>query len=264
MCRLLGAVTREPTTLPELLGPSLAGFTAMSLRHGDGWGAAWRRPDGALDTVKGPEPAHASPGYAAALRGTVSDSLLVHLRWATLGLPVEARNTHPFTGGGLAFAHNGSIAPPEVLDRLLDPGLAAGRAGTTDSERYFLAVRSALLAGAADPVAALLQTVRAVRELAPVSGRNALLLTPDALLAVCDHSATPPRDEPEDYFAMAYRADADAVVVASSGWGQEGWTEIPNGSVLCLERRTRRVSLHPVTPADVPVGTAAQPVRVQV
>lgn len=262
MCRLLGAVTREPTTLTALLGPSLAGFTAMSLRHGDGWGAAWRAPDGSLDTVKGPEPAHASPAYAQALRETVSDELLVHLRWATLGLPVEARNTHPFSGGGLAFAHNGSIAPPAVLDGLLDPALAAARVGTTDSERYFLAVRSALLAGAPDPLAALLQTVRAVRELAPVSGRNALLLTPDALLAVCDHSSEPPRDEPEDYFAMAYRADADGVVVASSGWVQQGWTEIPNGSVLCLERGSGRVSLHPVSPAEEPVPAVGQPARV--
>lgn len=245
MCRLLGAVTREPTTLPALLGPSLAGFTAMSLRHGDGWGAAWRTADGSLDTVKGPEPAHTSAAYAAALRETLSDELLVHLRWATLGLPVEERNTHPFRGGGLAFAHNGSIAPPEVLDRLLDPGLAAQRQGATDSERYFLAVRSAMLDGA-DPLTALLATLRRVRELAPTSGRNALLLAPDALLAVCDHSAEPPRDEPADYFAMSYRADADGVVVASSGWGQEGWTEVPNGSVLRVARDGLDVTVHPV------------------
>ena len=54
-------------------------------------------------------------------RATRSDLGLVHLRRATLGLPVRAENTHPFTDGRLAFAHNGSISPPPALDVLLSP-----------------------------------------------------------------------------------------------------------------------------------------------
>ena len=65
---------------------------------------------------------------------------LVHLRWATPGLPVEPRNTHPFRRGDVAMAHNGAIHPQDRLGELLPPAWERQLAGTTDSERYFLHV----------------------------------------------------------------------------------------------------------------------------
>jgi hypothetical protein len=53
--------------------------------------------------------------------------------------------------------------------------------------------------------------------------------------------------ELESYFDLAYRATHDAVVVASSGWPQEGWTQLPNRHVLVCDRDTLRTSVVPLT-----------------
>jgi predicted glutamine amidotransferase len=43
------------------------------------------------------------------------------------------------------------------------------------------------------------------------------------------------KDSP-DYYHLKYTTHDGQVVVASSGWNQEGWEEIPNGSVLVVDR----------------------------
>lgn len=45
----------------------------------------------------------------------------MHLRWASLGLPIQSENTHPFTGDGLSFAHNGSLMPPAMFPVYVRP-----------------------------------------------------------------------------------------------------------------------------------------------
>ena len=42
--------------------------------------------------------------------------------------------------------------------------------------------------------------------------------------------------EDTDYYHLKYTTQNGQVVVASSGWNQEGWEEIPNGSVLVVDR----------------------------
>jgi predicted glutamine amidotransferase len=39
-----------------------------------------------------------------------------------------------------------------------------------------------------------------------------------------------------DYYHLKYTKENGQVVVASSGWNQDGWEEIPNGSVLVVDR----------------------------
>jgi predicted glutamine amidotransferase len=39
-----------------------------------------------------------------------------------------------------------------------------------------------------------------------------------------------------DYYHLKYTTHDGQVVVASSGWNQEGWSHLPNGSVLVVER----------------------------
>ena len=39
-----------------------------------------------------------------------------------------------------------------------------------------------------------------------------------------------------DYYHLKYTKQNGQVVVASSGWNQDGWDEIPNGSVLVVDR----------------------------
>src|SRR5688500_13388654 len=135
MCRLLGWTTREPTTLSDLLGEDdLADFTELSAKHGDGWGVA-RSTRRRVVVRKRADAARSSAEFARWARGRRTDSGIAHLRWATLGLGIDPDNTHPFTDGRVAFAHNGSIRPPAALDDLLTQRSQRQRRGTTDSER---------------------------------------------------------------------------------------------------------------------------------
>ena len=237
MCRLLGWTTREPTTLRDLLGnEDLAEFTELSAKHGDGWGVA-RSTRRGVTVRKRPDAARTSARFDRWASRRRSDSGLAHLRWATLGLGVGPDNTHPFTDGRVAFAHNGSIRPPAALDELLSARTRRQRRGTTDSERYFLAVSQHLLDGAT-PAEALTTTADAVAATASFTSLNCLLLTPDELYAFCRFD---PEGELEDtdpeYYALRYRATEDAVVVSSSGWGRD-WQELANGDLLVVRRRS--------------------------
>jgi len=243
MCRLLGWATGRPTSLLDLLGEEdLYDFTELSCKHGDGWGLATAGPRG-IDVHKEPDAARMSDAFAAWSAAGISDLGMVHLRWATLGLDVRVENTHPFALGRFAFAHNGSIAPPESVDRLVSPEAARLRTGDTDSERYFLAVLSRVLEGAT-PADALADTVTRLAEAGGASSLNCLLLTPDELYAVCrfDPAAKPHADEDDDYFQLRYRATEDAVVVASTGWGSD-WAELGNGDLLVVRRGSLETSV---------------------
>jgi predicted glutamine amidotransferase len=242
MCRLLGWATRVPTSLLGLLGEAdLYDFTELSCKHGDGWGLA--RPGGpGVEVHKQPDAARMSDDFARWSRADASDLGLVHLRWATLGLDVRTENTHPFTDGRMAFAHNGSILPPASVDRLLSAGAQARRRGDTDSERYFLAVLSRLEDGVT-PAQALTETVAEIAATETFTSLNCLLLTPGALYAVSRFDpAAPLEDEDADYFSLRYRVTPDAVVVASTGWGRD-WQELANGELMVVRRGTLDVSI---------------------
>ena len=242
MCRLLGWATRTPTSLHRLLGhDDLVDFTELSGLHGDGWGLA-RGVVGGVEVRKRPDTARTSDDFALWSRATRSDLGMVHLRRATLGLPVRAENTHPFTDGRLAFAHNGSISPPPALDTLLSPAAQALRTGDTDSELYFLAVLTHLDAGAA-PAEALRRAVAGIAATASFTSLNCLLLTPDELYAVCFFDPGGVQaDEAPDYYDLGFRTAEDAVVVSSSGWGS-GWQELANGELLVVRRGSLEVAV---------------------
>lgn len=241
MCRLLGFVSRRPITLKELLGEEeLAEFTELSLKHGDGWGFAWATATG-VEVEKAPDAARESDLFATVAAEQKAELGLLHLRWATLGLGVVPENTHPFTDGRIAFAHNGSIKPPESLDPFIPTDLAARRRGTTDSERYFLAMLGAERLG--DPSTALERTAARIAEECAFSSVNAMIATPYTLQVInlFDPVAEAREAEPH-YYRIGYRVDADSVVVSSSGWGS-GWTFLENGETLTVDRESCEVTI---------------------
>jgi len=247
MCRLLGFVSRHPVTLRDLLGEDeLAEFTELSLKHGDGWGFAWATSHG-VEVAKAPDSAHESALFASVAAEQKADLGLLHLRWATLGLGVVPENTHPFTDGRIAFAHNGSVKPPESLDPFVPTDLAAQRRGTTDSERYFLATLDAARLG--DPATALERTAARISRDCVFSSVNAMIATSDELQVInlFDPVAEAREAEPH-YYRIGYRIGADAVVVSSSGWGS-GWTFLENGEMLTVNRATREVQIRRATDA---------------
>jgi predicted glutamine amidotransferase len=252
MCRLLGYVTSTPTTLADLLGEDeLHEFTELSCKHGDGWGAAWAAETG-VTVVKAPDAARMSDPFYRHVRSQVADLGLVHLRWATLGLEVAPDNTHPFTNGSIAFAHNGSIQPWAELDAMIPADVARLRVGDTDSERYFLAVLAAAGLSGENVAEGLAATVAQIAAACEFTCLNAIVVTPDALVAVCRYNQNvADREEAPDYYQLGYRMGADSVVVSSSGWGG-GWTPLGNGEVLVVQRDTLKVSVGLVP--DLAVG----------
>ena len=251
MCRLLGYVARQPHSVEDVVGDALPAFVSLSQFHADGWGFAWYAPDGKVQVAKAPEAAESSAAFAESAARVRADMLIAHLRWATPGMPLCAENTHPFTDGSLAFAHNGSVMPVDAVEALIDPALRPNLSGTTDSERYFAALLT-VLERIPDPADALRSLLGALHERTRSTSLNALLLTPDALYVVCDWRSDAPmvRKDP-DYYQLSYNASDDAVVIGSSGWQRgPGWQTIPNGQILVVERATLRTRLVPLPPRE--------------
>lgn len=244
MCRLLAFASRTPVTIAELLGPrDLTEFTALSRKHADGWGFAWA--EGArVRMVRSADPAHRSPEFTRVSQEHRSDLGLAHVRWATAGLSIGPENTHPFSDGRLALAHNGTVHPPQALDALVPDDLRQRREGTTDSERYALAVMGA--ARSADPAAALADTAATIAATMDHTSVNAMLITGTELVAVSRYrpEAEAAEQEPE-YYHLRYRVTRDAVIVASSGWGT-GWETLGNGEMLVVHRGTLEAEIRAI------------------
>lgn len=247
MCRLMGVVTRAPLSLADALSDLAAPFTELSREHRDGWGiAAWPGKGTGLRIVKDTAPAADTRLWDTVLTGTLTDAALLHLRLASPDLPVVPGNTHPFTAGTLAFAHNGFFTPYDALDELIDADLLAGAAGSTDSERYFLRVLTLLRAE--DPVDALAHAAADIRARTSFASLNCLLLTEQALYAYSDEDpeSEVSRRRGPDFFRLRYRAGEDRVVVASSGVPQPDgdWHVLPHRRVLEIHRSSLLVSVH--------------------
>ncbi len=250
MCRLLGFCSRGDASLEGLIGADgLRDFTGLCALHGDGWGMAWHE-DGEPVIRKSPQRADSEPEFEKLTREPLGELGLVHLRWATPGLGVNERNSHPFRYEQHVFAHNGAIHPQDRLSEMLSPDWESRLDGTTDSERYFLLIMSRLAVHAGDMVAAIGDAAADIDRRFEPNSLNAILLTPDTLYAVSWHhrSRVPEAklrlygyEQPDDiaaYFDLAYRATASEVVVASSGWPQPGWTPLENRHVLVVDRAT--------------------------
>jgi predicted glutamine amidotransferase len=187
----------------------------------------------------------------------------VHLRWATDGLVVDPVNTHPFTDGDYALAHNGSISPIEDLESLLSPRSVGRLKGDTDSERYFRLVLQCI-EDAGDERRGLVTAVGLLAARFPEASLNALFLTASHLYAVHVNSqaATPlddlrelvgsddaiPHGHATAYFDMAYRITPGAVQVISSGLPDEGWAPVPGDSILAIDLATREIEVLEAAP----------------
>jgi predicted glutamine amidotransferase len=261
MCRLLGYVARSGTTVMDVVGrDEFEHFRHLARTHSDGWGAAWRadgdRGGGRVAARVSVEAADDSRDFRAFAETHRADTAIVHLRRGTQGLAVCEANTHPFTVCDTAFAHNGSVIPPESLDALIPAGFEAPRRGDTDSERLHLAIAARMWGeprlSARDAVTA---TLRAVDERLEYTSLNCMLLTPDQLVVASLFRPDMVRayatfELAPDYYEMRYRISGDAVIASSSGWPQDGWTRLRNGEVLVVDRATLSATVSQVHPAN--------------
>lgn len=277
MCRLLAWVSTEPGSTREVVGARLlAEFTELARVHPDGWGMAWWGDDPSPSVFHSTASAADDPEFSSACATVTSDAALVHLRWATPGMAITVDNCHPFVRDDLALAHNGGIYPLDRLHQILPPEWESRVRGTTDSERYLLAVVAERQATGRPVADALADVVtRLFAEWAP-SSLNALCLTPESVIVVSAYNPNVPSPQgpsgplsgdpgpggplsgdpgpsgqngsgtPADhYYALRYRQRPEGVVVASSGIDQpvkDGWHLIDNMTLLEIHRATGALS----------------------
>lgn len=258
MCRLFAFVAPDRSSARRELGHAgMESLLSLARLHGDGWGwAAVEDPGMAPVSIKSEHTAVADPRFEAAV-ATKARAAMVHLRWATAGLPVRECNAHPFHIDGIAFEHNGTLKPIEALRTLLSPASLTALSGDTDSEMYFALIREHIARGLS-LLDATVHAVRRLREAFPFASLNAILLGRDQLVVVhasassflTEHdlsrllplSRELPSEHNEDYFALRWRESADGTIaIGSTGVTGAGWTPMPAESVTAirLDDRTR-------------------------
>jgi len=227
-------VSNKETNFPTIAGKDFDEFERLSAIHKDGWGIVTK--DGAV--IKDFHAAVDTPSFHQTLLDNNATASLLHFRWATSGLSVKTENAHPFVSGEYSFIHNGAVNPPDALDKLIAAEYLEKVTGTTDSEKYFLLVvqeinKYGLIEG-------IKSALKIIKDNAEYSSINAMLMTPEKLIVINEHeNSKRPSDQPEDYYELKFREGSDGVVVASSGWNQEGWHEVPNHSLMVIDRATQ-------------------------
>ncbi len=257
MCRLLAYVAPGEATLASLLSPEeFENYRQLSTLHGDGWGAAWwgkgsgvRHFNSVLRAVDDNDFLDLTQGSAAAG--------IVHLRWATAGLPVCLENTHPFSSGPWRFAHNGGIREPELLLPALSDERRDQLQGTTDSEIYFqLVLQKTEESG--DIVSGLRAAIELIRERCGHSSLNCLILGEGRMLAVQAFGETRaptktlaesvggaenlPEGHDENYYRLRYALRDGALLVASTGVGVDGWDMLDEDTIIDSDVNTGEVT----------------------
>jgi len=246
MCRLLGYVSQDKQTFDRAVGSDFAEFVTLSDVHCDGWGVATIDHDHNVAHVsRQPVAANKSDEFSKAIANSVSDGALLHLRWATAGLPVSENNTHPFVYEDISFIHNGATFPPSALEPVISPELIPLIQGDTDSERYFYFVITKIKElGFVDGCKA---AANYIRNSIDYSSINAMIMNEKQWVVISEHHTDrAPEWAPDDYYELKYKADEHGVLVASTGWNQPGWSVLPNHHMLVIDRASFAVQVVPL------------------
>ncbi len=264
MCRLLGIVASESTEFGLGLTEAPRCLATLSHEHRDGWGIAIhdseraaRIGEEAWQLHKGIAPAVDDRRFhelAARSRGHL---LVAHIRQKTVG-PTRLENTHPFVRDGWVFAHNGTIKGTDTLRSGTSSRRLGEVTGDTDSELFFAYVLTRLdergltrLDGEDSRVEATeyLDEITAVLREARIGafnfllsdgkttfahrfGRSLFLLErapadPVRVARELEHGAT---------IMTRWTSRRQAVLVASERITDEPWHEVPDGTLLRIER----------------------------
>jgi predicted glutamine amidotransferase len=263
MCRLYGFRATEPTKVECTLVHAQNALMVQSRRdreglsHGHGWGVA---------TYEDHHPRVERQAWAAfhgehfqrAAASIHSCTVLAHVRRATVGLPAM-ENTHPFTWGPWAFAHNGTIPQFKKLRNPMLAAIAPERRslikGQTDSEHVFQLLLTLLERKPDVPLMEIvretLQRVLTLCEEAGTIDKVALnlLISDGQQLAGSRWGRTLYRVERAavrdceicgfPHVRHTPGLEYHAVVVASEPISHEAWQEVPEGSVYCVSPQMR-------------------------
>ncbi len=242
MCRLMGFVSAQEKTFVEAAGPGFAEFAALSARHGDGWGIATCNAEAHPTLLVEPTRAKESSTFDEASHNLKSNGALLHLRWATGALAINEGNTHPFAYRDYSFIHNGALTPPEPILPFIEAKYLALRRGTTDSESYFYLIITEIEKYGVEQ--GIRSAIKIIAANTSYSSINAMFLTPTEFFVINENYAERrPESEPADYYDLFYKTAGEEVLVASSGWSQDGWIQIPNHSLLKVDRSSLAITI---------------------
>jgi len=240
MCRLLAFTSLERKSFYDVVGADFDKFVALSAEHKDGWGMAH---DGNI--LKDLKPAVESPELNLSASTVMTDGALLHLRLASKGITINIDNNHPFTHGSTTFMHNGTIRPGNTAEQFIDEKYKGFIQGTTDSERYFYAVLSAI--DKHGLVEGVRTTVNSIRAIADYTALNIMVQTPETLIAVCEfNDANKSEWSSEDHYELRFTKRGNDIVVASTGWGNGDWNHLDNHQMLIVDRSTLEYSIQPL------------------
>ena len=236
-------VSHKTLDFPQIVGEEFQKFIDLSSFHKDGWGISIIDEGSETVTIKkSPGAARESKEFPRIARELQGNGGLLHLRWATSGLDACDENTHPFVHDGFAFIHNGEIKNRHAIDSYIPDLLFNQRIGDTDSERYFFLLISQIEKyGIEKGAQSALDIIEAN---SAYSSLNAMLLNSENLLVISKFDPTRiPSGQPTDYYNLAYKKEGEKILIASSGWPQNGWIPIPNNSLLFINRNTQKIDL---------------------
>lgn len=240
MCRLLAFTSLERKSFYDVVGADFDKFVALSTEHKDGWGMAH---DGNI--LKDLKAAIDSPELNQSASSVMTDGALLHLRLASKGITINIDNNHPFTHGTTTFMHNGTIRPGNTAEQFIDEKYTGFIQGTTDSERYFYAVLSAI--DEHGLVEGVRTTVNSIRAIADYTALNIMVQTPETLIAVCEfNDANKSEWSSEDHYELRFTKRGNDIVVASTGWGNGDWNHLDNHQMLIVDRSTLEYSIQPL------------------
>ncbi len=243
MCRLMGYVSQAESSFPAQVGKDFQEFIALSSVHCDGWGISTNDRQHAHTVLeKKVEAAAESATFQKIIADNEADGALLHLRWATKGLPNSEDNTHPFVYGDYSFIHNGSIFPPDSFAQFIDEKFKKLIIGDTDSERYFY-----LLMGEIEKhglVEGIKSTLAIVKEHGKTTSLNFMLMNNEVFVVASEHDSEKKPDwAPDDYYVIKYKKSDDGVLFASSGWNQPGWHVLENHHAAIVDRSTFEIDV---------------------
>lgn len=236
MCRLLGFVANQERTFADVVGSGFQDFVQLSKEHKHGWGISARSAESRQTTlIRDLTLAADSAKFQDSANSLKSDGALLHLRLASKGISVDLSNNHPFIFGDYSFMHNGTIKSITAIEQLIDPRYLSVFTSTTDSERYFFAVLTAIdELGLVDGVR---KAVKAISANCDFTSINCMLLTPEHMVAVCEFNEGDSTEWTVDsHYELRYSTADGAIRVASTGWGKDHWSRLANHSILLIDR----------------------------
>lgn len=247
MCRLVAVVASELTNFRFCLSDAPRSLSKLSPDHPDGWGIAVHDGNG-WELDKRPRCAGEDVDFAALSATKRGRTLLAHVRKRTVG-PVGLLNTHPFQRGKWTFAHNGTIDDQAFLRAHSSASRLAELCGQTDSELFFAYLLTAM---DAHPDALDVALADALRALIVRDGVAANMLLGDgdvlyahrfgrSLYSLRRQPGDPVRTQRKSMETLAtletpWTARRSAVLVASERLSEEPWEEVPDGTLLRVDR----------------------------